>query len=101
MPQKFEFDPYELHDHAGQIESAATGLREAHDAAHLALSQSARGLGGGAAAAALAGRLSDWERETAQMDTEQVEHAQNHRGSLAKYLEQEGKNATNLNHAVR
>ncbi|BAX96084.1 hypothetical protein MSTE_00749 [Mycobacteroides stephanolepidis] len=97
MSERLNFDPHELHSHAGEIEASAAELRQQHAAAHLLLGQSARSLGSGAAAAALSGRLADWEAETSSMYTRQMVHAQNHRDALAKLLEQDQSNAAKLN----
>lgn len=93
---ELSFNPAELDDHATRIERAAAELTEKHSAAHAGISQAIPGLGSGLAAAALGEQLSEWESETHRLAGDLSAHAQYHRSSNNKLVNQEDKNRANI-----
>ncbi|QQG96340.1 hypothetical protein HBE99_05295 [Mycobacteroides chelonae] len=92
-------DPAELQIHADQLHSHASDLKDAHDAAHNAMTDAQAGFGSGRAAKALNSRISDWEKESADHHTELTSHGDNHRSSAAKFVNRDEINRAGIEQA--
>ncbi|MUM16663.1 hypothetical protein FZI91_09965 [Mycobacterium sp. CBMA271] len=85
-------DPAELHLHGDRLHQHASELKDAHDAAHGALTDAQGGFGSGRAAKALSNRISEWEKETADHHAELTSHGENHKTSAASFVTREEAN---------
>ncbi|MGV0583264.1 WXG100 family type VII secretion target [Mycobacteroides chelonae] len=92
-------DPAELQIHADQLHSHASDLKEAHDAAHRALTDAQAGFGSGRASKALSSKISDWEKETADHHAELSSHGENHKASAAKFVTRDQINRAGIEQA--
>ncbi|TDZ94014.1 WXG100 family type VII secretion target [Mycobacteroides salmoniphilum] len=92
-------DPAELQIHGDQLHIHAADLKDAHDAAHRALSDAQAGFGSGRAAKALSNRISEWEKETADHHAELTSHGENHKASAAKFVNRDEINRAGIEQA--
>ncbi|WP_078309720.1 MULTISPECIES: WXG100 family type VII secretion target [unclassified Mycobacterium] len=92
-------DPAELQIHGDQLHTHASDLKDAHDAAHRALTDAQAGFGSGRAANALGNRISEWEKETADHHAELTSHGENHKASAVKFVNRDALNRAGIEQA--
>lgn len=92
-------DPAELQTHADRLHGYASDLKEAHEAAHRAMTDAQVGFGSGRAAGALSRRISDWQKETADHHAELTSHGENYTSSAAKFVERDADNRGRIEQA--
>ncbi|MBA0049103.1 WXG100 family type VII secretion target [Mycobacteroides sp. LB1] len=92
-------DPTELQIHGDRLHLHASDLKEAHDAAHRALTDAQAGFGSGRAAKALSSRISDWEKETADHHAELSSHGENHKTAAVKFVTRDDANRAGIEQA--
>ncbi|MEU9806495.1 WXG100 family type VII secretion target [Mycobacterium sp. NPDC050853] len=92
-------DPAELRAHADRLHGHASDLKEAHEAAHRAMTDAQAGFGSGRAANALSRRISDWQKETAGHYAELTSHGENHTSAAAKFVTLDAANRGHIEQA--